>query len=1119
MSNLRLQKRLASAVLKCGKHRVWLDPNEVSEISGANSRQSIRRLVNDGLIIRKPVTVHSRFRAREYEEARRKGRHTGYGKRRGTANARMPEKTLWIRRMRVLRNLLRRYRDAKKLDKHLYHELYLRAKGNNFKNKKNLIEYIFKKKTENKRAKQLADQAQARRDKNKESRKRREERQVVKRAELLRKISQSEKIIAGKREKMRIEAHQVFNVSIQLCEFFNVDLSDRGYYQIRLKPKKTAEIGSVDISHDVEADRESGPRASNNILLAHVYQGSAVSKTIEVTYQHEKFDLDDWFHISIQFNSTLNLCEPQKLEIEVELLYMDRYHPPQYESFMKITKRLIEIPLDPTRLVAAARSLYFDSSYLSAITMCVYSSLVMVATRQRRANAAESAPSIKSTKLRRVYNSSAHALLFATRSIQQFIVRNAELINASLSVELSVILDVQNEMKAALLRFDNSENPSNCVENDISEWSTKITLIYQQMLNLFRKSTDLHQQLLLVFDKQRRAVFREAFWVTERPIDKCCIRTPVAVLEHYKSIIKVDYLKKLPRCTIFCEETDCPGEYCPIIFEDVFSRNPDITRLMTTGVQEMGIPNSASLPAVKTQDKHKSFRQKIRNETRKLIHPRRKSLDCSQSLSRKVDSSRSRTKTLAETIASDGGGLLLKTPTDQSPMSSARVPLASEESASCRSEPIVSPSSSSEFGRCSAAGELESPKDTVPLISKESVSSEEVANALRTSVSADEVLAYSAAIPGTSQTGILSQTDDKLTEEHPKDVMAAFELLREREAAKKMLRDQAHYEGHLYSEQTSKPVFGPVFTPIKSSLVIGDAVLRSATKTHLVVFVHGLEGSHEDLVPFRCGLDQAISAYYHSIQTDGDDFEEEPWSFEYLMSSANRSQTWADITTMAHNLLSEVREHVEEARCDIQRISFMAHSLGGVIVRSAIGLAPEVEMQWMVDRCYTLMTINSPHLGLAYVPKHIHWGVQIVKWWKKSRSMEQLSFRDSVDFASSFVYRTSLNSACGKFKNILLVGTPHDQLVPYMSSLLVPSKASSEDQSQFGEAYREMMSACLNSIRDSEKSENLVRYTTFHQLGSTNTQKLTGRAAHVIALEDSVFIEKLFNISAVKYFV
>lgn len=50
----------------------------------------------------------------------RKGRHTGYGKRKGTANARLPEKIIWIRRTRVLRRMLKKYRDAKKIDKHLY---------------------------------------------------------------------------------------------------------------------------------------------------------------------------------------------------------------------------------------------------------------------------------------------------------------------------------------------------------------------------------------------------------------------------------------------------------------------------------------------------------------------------------------------------------------------------------------------------------------------------------------------------------------------------------------------------------------------------------------------------------------------------------------------------------------------------------------------------------------------------------------------------------------------------------------------------------------------------------------------------------------------------------------
>mmetsp|Transcript_11389 Transcript_11389/g.21309 ORF Transcript_11389/g.21309 Transcript_11389/m.21309 type:complete len:184 (-) Transcript_11389:55-606(-) len=162
MVSLKLQKRLAASVLKCGKNKIWLDPNEINEISLANSRRNIARLKRDGLIIKKPATVHSRARVTLRNEAKRKGRHTGIGKRRGTANARLPVKVLWMRRIRVLRRLLRKMRDAKKIDKHIYHSLYMLAKGNQFKNKRVLLETIHDKKREMSEEKALAEQAAAR---------------------------------------------------------------------------------------------------------------------------------------------------------------------------------------------------------------------------------------------------------------------------------------------------------------------------------------------------------------------------------------------------------------------------------------------------------------------------------------------------------------------------------------------------------------------------------------------------------------------------------------------------------------------------------------------------------------------------------------------------------------------------------------------------------------------------------------------------------------------------------------------------------------------------------------------------------------------------------------------
>merc|ERR1711970_1430670 len=133
--------------------------------SMANSRLNIRKLIKDGLINRKPVKMHSRSRVRKNLNAKRKGRHMGAGKRRGTREARMPTKVIWMRRLRVLRRLLRKYRQQKKIDKHLYHFFYVKSKGNQYKNKRVLIESIHKAKAEKVKAKALEEQSLARKEK------------------------------------------------------------------------------------------------------------------------------------------------------------------------------------------------------------------------------------------------------------------------------------------------------------------------------------------------------------------------------------------------------------------------------------------------------------------------------------------------------------------------------------------------------------------------------------------------------------------------------------------------------------------------------------------------------------------------------------------------------------------------------------------------------------------------------------------------------------------------------------------------------------------------------------------------------------------------------------------
>ena len=90
------------------------------------------------------MKIHSNFKAKQYQAEKAKGRHRGIGKRQGTANARYPVKGMWMCRIRGQRRILRKWRNDKSINKHLYRNQYKKVKGNQFRNKKLLIEALNK---------------------------------------------------------------------------------------------------------------------------------------------------------------------------------------------------------------------------------------------------------------------------------------------------------------------------------------------------------------------------------------------------------------------------------------------------------------------------------------------------------------------------------------------------------------------------------------------------------------------------------------------------------------------------------------------------------------------------------------------------------------------------------------------------------------------------------------------------------------------------------------------------------------------------------------------------------------------------------------------------------------
>lgn len=139
---MKLQKRLAGQILKCGPKRIRFDTSKLEEIKSAITNFDVKKLIEKGAIIKIQKKGTSRAKAKEKLAQKQKGRRKGHGSRKGTKKTRVNEKESWINTVRLQRRYLSHLKRKKLINNIDWRIIYDKIRGGFFRSLGHLKLYI-----------------------------------------------------------------------------------------------------------------------------------------------------------------------------------------------------------------------------------------------------------------------------------------------------------------------------------------------------------------------------------------------------------------------------------------------------------------------------------------------------------------------------------------------------------------------------------------------------------------------------------------------------------------------------------------------------------------------------------------------------------------------------------------------------------------------------------------------------------------------------------------------------------------------------------------------------------------------------------------------------------------
>ena len=178
----------------------------------------------------------------------------------------------------------------------------------------------------------------------------------------------------------------------------------------------------------------------------------------------------------------------------------------------------------------------------------------------------------------------------------------------------------------------------------------------------------------------------------------------------------------------------------------------------------------------------------------------------------------------------------------------------------------------------------------------------------------------------------------------------------------------------------------------------------------------------------------------------------------------------------------------------------------------------------------------------------------LIQKLKKSDSLQQLQLKDNTTLkppSLPYLYKLLRKPAFAYFKYCVLVSTAGDKYVPFHSSRIELSREADNDKSDFGKIHKDSIRQVERMILQwksvlkfyhlfvhsfpnfdhfflAKRKTRLIRYHLQHPNpgGTPNSTMIensltqfTGRAAHVMTLENECLMEKFFITGALRFFI